>query len=125
MNGHRARVLKVDRTALATFASLYDGDSVPPAEARLPALHSRQLLTVAEKLATHPRRLADLQDSYHVTGHWHETAAQRQGTIERETHFPNGLDGLVFSGPHLSVGNPFGKPLERPVSRRRTTTALI
>ena len=109
VNGHRSRALVVDRAALAAFASLYDGKDTLPEEARLPALHSRDLLTVVRKLAAHPRRLSDMEGSYHITGHWHETMSQRNGTIRRETRFPSTIREIVVSGPHFSVGNPLSK----------------
>ena len=117
-NGHRSRLLQVDKAALATFVSLYDRDDTPPNEARLPALHSRELLTVVRKLADHPRRLADLDGVYCSTGHWHETMAQRTGTIRRETRFPSSSWEMVLSGPHFSSGSPFNKtPREKCVEK--------
>ncbi len=62
--GHRHRVISVDESSLTMFAELYDEPDVPAAEARLPALHSRELLTVLEKLATCPRHLNDLQGNF-------------------------------------------------------------
>ena len=113
-NGHRSRILRVDKATLATFASLYDGQCTPPSEARLPALHSQELLSVVRKFASHPHRLADLEGLYYTTGHWHETMSQRNDTIRRETCFPSGVGHLVVSGPHFSVGNPYYKtPRER------------
>ena len=73
--GHADRVVEVDSAALASFATLYDAAGTPPRRARLPALHAKTLLGVLEKLAAHPRRLEDLGDGFHVTGHWHETMA--------------------------------------------------
>ncbi len=108
-NGHSSRAIEVDETALVTLASLYDDDDTPPTEARLPALHSRELLTVVQKLAAYPRRFADLEGVSYTTGHWHETTSQRNGTIRRETRFPSNTGELVMSGPHFSVGNPFNK----------------
>ena len=108
-HGHRSRRLQVDKDALATFASLYDGVGTPPDEARLPALHSRELLAVVRKLAAHPNRLADQAGSYCTTGHWHETMAQREGTIRRATRFPASPGEMVLSGPHFAAGNPFSK----------------
>ena len=107
--GHADRVVDVDTAALANFATLYDAAGTPPRRARLPALHAKTLLGVLETLAAHPRRLGDLGDDFHVTGHWHETMAQRQGTIRRETRFPKDASELIFSGPHFFVGNPFNK----------------
>ena len=112
--GHRSRVLQVDEAALATFASLYDSNDTPPNEARLPALHSRELLAAVSKLARHPRRLADMNGSFFITQHWNETIAQQNGTIRRETRFPSSLREMIVSGPHFSAGNPLNKtPRER------------
>jgi len=86
--GHASRVLRMDSRALATFCQLYDTDSTPLTQARLPALHAKTLLGVLQKLAAHPKRLGDLGDDVFITGHWHETGAQRDGTIRRETRFP-------------------------------------
>ena len=114
LNGHRSRALEVDQGALATFAKLYDGEGTPPEAARLPALHSRELLAVVSKLAAHPIRLVDLEGAYYVTGHWHETMSQRNGTIRRDTSFPIKPREMVVSGPHFWIGNPFSKtPRER------------
>ena len=114
VNGHRSRALQVDDGDLATFASLYDDENTPLDEARLPALHSQELLIAIAKLASHPRRLANLSGGYYTTGHWHETMSQREGTIRRETRFPESPAEMVVSGPHFSVGNPLNKtPRER------------
>ena len=40
---------------------------------------------------------------------WHETNAQKDGTILRGTTFPTSPTELVLSGPHFSVGRPFNK----------------
>lgn len=108
-NGHRSRIVDVDGSALGTFASLYDSNDTPPNEARLPALHSRELMAVVAKLAAHSRRLADMDKQFYTTQHWNETIAQQDGTIRRETTFPSRSDEMVVSGPHFFVGNPLNK----------------
>ena len=105
--------MEVDSAALANFATLYDSAGTPPLCARLPALHAKTLLAVLRKFAAHPKRLGDLGDDFHVTGHWHETMAQRLGTIRRETRFPADASELILSGPHFFVGNPFNKTPRR------------
>ena len=112
--GHAHRIIKVNRDALDNFAKLYDEPSTPLLQARLPALHTRTLLQVLRKFATHPKRLGDLsKDEYCAPRHWEETTSQRQGTIRREIRFPANTPELVFSGPHFSVGNPFNKTPRR------------
>ena len=117
-NAHRSRALEVGEAELATFASLYDRNNTPPNEARLPALHSRELLDVIRKFAAHTRRLADMKGLFCAPRHWDETGAQRDGTIRRETRFPSALHEMVVSGPHFSVGNPLNKtPREKCVEK--------
>ncbi|HNH92224.1 class I SAM-dependent DNA methyltransferase [Accumulibacter sp.] len=107
--GHRNRIIEVDRATLATFARLYDEPGTPPEQARLPAVHSRELVSVLEKFARVPRRLGDLAGEYFTLEMWHETGAQRDGTIRRETGFVSDPGELVLSGPHFFVGNPLNK----------------
>ena len=108
-NGHRSRVLEVDTEALGIFASLYDGIDTPRNEARLPALHSQELLTVVRKIANHPSRLADHKGSYDTRRQWQETGAQRTNIIRRHTNFPNKPTEMIISGPHFAVANPLNK----------------
>jgi hypothetical protein len=111
--GHASRVIKVDEALLATFAQLYDTPGTPELQARLPAVHSRELVSVLEKFAHLPRRLGDLQDDYFTLEMWHETGAQNEGTIRRrstgEQGFVSDPVGFVLSGPHFFVGNPLNK----------------
>ncbi len=110
--GHAERVLRIDAQALATFARLYDPPNTAPAQARLPALHAGVLLAVLRKLAAYPKPLGNLT-RYCATHHWHETGAQRDGTIRRETRFPATRGQLILSGPHFFVGNPLNKTPRR------------
>ena len=111
--GHAHRVIEVDWDALDSFAKLYDEPGTPPLKARLPAPHAKTLLAVLRKFAAHPKRLGDLKGEFYVTAHWHETMSQRDGTIRRETRFPETPAELVLSGPHFFVGNPFNKTPRR------------
>ena len=108
--GHASRVIEVDAALLATFSKLYDAPGTPAVEARLPAVHSRELVSVLEKFALYPRRLADVVDDYFALDVlWDETAAQKDGTIRRETDFADDPTTFVYSGPHFSVANALNK----------------
>ena len=113
IRGHQSRIIPVDAEALATFAKLYDEPGTPALQARLPALHSRELLGVLEKFAAYPKRLGDLSGEYFSTVMFDETYAQRDGTIRRDTRFPASPAEWVLSGPHFFVGNPFYKTPRR------------
>src|SRR5690625_2846333 len=107
--GHSDRVIAIGEAELALFALLYDEPGTDPLEARLPALHARQLLKVLEKFAAQPKRLGDLQGEYSSTVMFDETYAQRDGVIRRETTFPESPEQWILSGPHFFVGNPLYK----------------
>ena len=111
--GHASRVIEVDDSLLATFAQLYDAPGTPALQARLPAVHSRELVSVLEKFSLVPRRLGDLQGNYFTSEMWHETGAQKDGTIRRrstnEQGFVSDPEEFVLSGPHFFVGNPLNK----------------
>ncbi len=111
--GHRNRLVEVTESTLAILALLYDAPDTPALQARLPAVHSRELVSVLEKLARVPRRLGDLAGNYLTLEMWHETGAQKDGTIRRRSRGEQGFVsdpvGFVLSGPHFYVGNPLSK----------------
>ena len=109
MAGHRQRLIPVGEQALGLFAQLYDEPGTPTRQARLPALHSQRLLSVLEKFAASPKRLGDLQGEYIALEMWHETNAQKDGTIRRDTSLPPHPKELVLSGPHFYVSSPLYK----------------
>ncbi|MGL5041170.1 MAG: hypothetical protein ACRC6D_13935 [Aeromonas sp.] len=105
--GHKDRVIYIERAQLELFARLYDVEGTPAIQARLPALHAEQLVAVLETFAYQPKRLGDLQGEYLSLEMWHETNQQKDGTIERQTQFPDNASQWILSGPHFFVGNPF------------------
>ena len=107
--GHPDRVIEVRQEQLELFAVLYDSPGIPWLEARLPAIHAKQLNSVLKKLSSFQSHLNDLEQDYFVTQHWNETIDQKQHTMRRETRFPHGGEQMILSGPHFFVGNAFYK----------------
>ncbi len=107
--GHRRRVVRVGGAELRTFAAALDKAGTPAREARLPAVHLRELVGFLRKLAAQPRRLRDLRGRYDSHTIHNETNAQRDRTIRRETRFPDSPGEWILSGPHFFVGNPLYK----------------
>jgi hypothetical protein len=91
------------------FAKLYDAVGTTALQARLPALHSEQLLKVLGKFVDQPKRLGDFREEYYSLEMWHETNSQQNGTIKRQTQFPDSAAQWVLSGPHFFVGTPLSK----------------
>jgi hypothetical protein len=67
------------------------------------------MLAVLQKFSRYPYRLGNLKDKYFTTEMWHETNAQKDGTIHRNTQFPKDDGQWILSGPHFYVGTPFYK----------------
>ncbi len=113
LNGHRHRILQVSLDELDLFSKLYDTEGTAPAEARLPTLHSTQLVSVLRKFAAQQNRLSSMDSRYLALEMWHETNTQKDGTIRRNTTFPEDTNGLILSGPHFYVGTPVYKTPRR------------
>ncbi|HBQ3118884.1 TPA: hypothetical protein ACHV35_003035 [Klebsiella quasipneumoniae] len=107
--GHQSRILTVGMERLALFVSLYDEEGTPALEARLPALHAEPLVSVLEKFAKQPKRLGGLQGQFFSTVMFDETYAQDEGSIKRDTQFPEKPSQWILSGPHFYVGTPLYK----------------
>nr|WP_315848148.1 class I SAM-dependent DNA methyltransferase [uncultured Rhodoferax sp.] len=113
--GHSQRIVRVDESALAVFSQLYDEPGTPSSRARLPALHAQTLNSVLAKLASFPRKLADVGSNYFSTPStcWNEKGAQDDGTISRrqlsDPGFINTPDDWVLSGPHFFLASPYNK----------------
>ena len=112
-DGHASRIVSVGPRELATFVEALDAEGTPADEARLAAVHSSELMSVMQKFADQPRRLRDLANEYSCRTIWHETGARDDGTIRRETRFPDGPEEWILSGPHFFVGNPLNKSPRR------------
>jgi len=105
-SGHKKRIISIGEKELSLFARLYDSIGTPASEARLPAIHSLDLISVLEKFAVYPHRIGDIKESFVSLEMWNETNAQKDGTIRRETVFPESPNQWIVSGPHFYVGNP-------------------
>jgi hypothetical protein len=108
-SGHKYRTLDIGKKELLLFSEVYDEIGTPASEARLPALHSRQMTSVLAKFSNFHEHFSDIENDYISTEMWHETNAQSEGIIKRNTIFPKSEKELVLSGPHFFVGNPLYK----------------
>jgi hypothetical protein len=124
LRGHRSRVLHVGKEMLETFALLYDKPGTAPEEARLPAIHSGEILQVLRKVSTVTRRFGDVPGGLYSTEHWHETNQQKDSTIRRETCFPETAEDWVVSGPHFYVATPFNKTPNEGCSHNQDYTEI-
>jgi hypothetical protein len=111
--GHPNRIINITQNELSLFAKLYDTAGTSYSEARLPSIHAQELISVLEKFSMQSKRLGDFKGDYISLEMWHETNAQKDGTIIRDTQFPQSTNQWVMSGPHFFVGSPFNKTPRR------------
>ena len=118
-DGHPSRMLAIDTNLLNLFASLYSEAGSDSLEARLPVIHSQQLIKVLQKISRN-RRLSSLASERFFAIMFDENAAQRDGAIVRrvpgDNAFPESPHELILSGPHFYLSNPLYK-----TPRRRCT----
>ncbi|MGR5130782.1 Eco57I restriction-modification methylase domain-containing protein [Vibrio alfacsensis] len=107
LTGHPDRLINVTSDELFLFASLFDVEGTNSNRARLPSIHTKSLIQVLEKFSTQESKLSCLSGDYVSLEMWHETNAQKDGTIQRKTDFSNTPVDWIVSGPHFFVANPF------------------
>ena len=110
--GHKDRVIKVGKDELKLFAKLFDGGSEWKS-ARLPVLHASQFVEVLRLLADQEEYISAYEEASCSSQMWNETTAQKDGTMQRNVHFPDGLEDTIFQGPHFGIANPVAKTSRR------------
>ncbi|MDO5138622.1 MAG: class I SAM-dependent DNA methyltransferase, partial [Oscillospiraceae bacterium] len=73
----------------------------------------RQYMDVLTVFSAQKQYLANQGNDIFGTEMWHETNAQTDKTIVRKVHFANSNKDMIYSGPHIGVGNPFFKTPRR------------
>ncbi|MBR6862350.1 MAG: class I SAM-dependent DNA methyltransferase [Acidaminococcaceae bacterium] len=106
--GHPDRLLQITKRELTVFAKLFDGGNNWKG-ARLPVLHTKEVVNFLVCISEQKDKIADYQSEIAVTQMWDETNAQKNDTIQRKVHFPETPYDLIYSGPHIFVGNPLFK----------------
>ncbi|MEL6769440.1 MAG: hypothetical protein AAFP18_00055 [Bacteroidota bacterium] len=109
LSGHAKRIVHVNPEELRLFAGLYDDESTPTLHARLPAVHSEQIVSVLRKFAEVPQTLSAIRTRFVGTGMWHEANTERDGLIAPDRRFAEEPWELILSGPHTYVGGSLYK----------------
>lgn len=123
--GHRERIITCGEEELRLFARLYDDENAPIKSARMPAVHSKQIIQVLKNFANKSKKLIDLNGEYHSTVMWDETNAVKiNHTIRRQTCFPKSPHQWILSGPHFYVSNPFYKTPKRVCNKHHEYSVI-
>ncbi|MCD8364038.1 MAG: class I SAM-dependent DNA methyltransferase [Lachnospiraceae bacterium] len=106
--GHPCRIIHVTKKELAMFAKLFDGNDNWK-QARLPVLHTEQLIEVLRKFAESLLTLGQMTDLLYPTEMWDETGSREKGIIKKYPHFPENALRMIYSGPNIGMSNALFK----------------
>lgn len=106
--GHPHRMIHVTKKELSIFGKVFD-EGVSWQESRLPIIHSRELVEVLTLFSKQSNTIGSNQDYIFGTMCWNETTSQQNGITKRKTCFSGRPCDMIYSGPHISVGNPISK----------------
>ncbi|KSV16610.1 hypothetical protein CY91_04760 [Dehalococcoides mccartyi] len=103
--GHPERRIVITKNELLVFAKIFD-DTNTYETARLPVIHTKQLVNVLSCFANQHTNIQSLHGQYFSTQLLDETGAQNDGIIINSVHFPDTSLDFIYSGPHIGVANP-------------------
>lgn len=107
LKGHQDRILEIGKKELELFASLYDEPGTKYYQAKLPQLHSKQLLSAVSSF-NKENKLGNIEEKF-TTQFWNETTSQKSGIIKKKTTFVDDFSNFIYCGPNIGVGNPMYK----------------
>lgn len=107
-HGHPGRIVRVEKKELKLFANLFDGNANWK-QASLASLHTETMMDLIEAICDYRSKISDEGNNAYGSTMWGETSSQKDGTIERNIHFPTTLHDMIISGPHFHIANPFFK----------------
>ncbi len=120
--GSRQRVIIVTDETLKLFSEIFDDSEEENRDwhgARLPVLQGQPFIDILRCFTRNSDRYYSLGNSLFISEMWHETVAQEDKTIKRDVHFPESALDLIYSGPHIGLGNPLFKASQRNCSTHR------
>lgn len=102
--GHRDRIVHFDEHSLRIIARTFEEEKDWDC-CKLVSIHNRHILDVLDKLSTFSSRIVGTKKI--ITVCLDETHAVNDGTMREDTRFPDMKQReMIFSGPHVYVGNP-------------------
>ncbi len=103
---HLNRIIRFREPELRLLARTFE-DSDDWEETKLVSIHSKEILSVLNKLSSFKNKLTHFENI--ITVCWDETIDMGK-SIKSETIFPNHDNyEVIYSGPHFFVGNPLYK----------------
>lgn len=104
---HRDRIVTITDKELQVLSDTFE-DGTTGDCAKLVSLHSKEIISVLEKISNFPTHLDDVNNITSMC--FDETNAPKAGIIKRNTCVPDlSKYEMIYSGPHFYVANPIYK----------------
>jgi hypothetical protein len=103
--GHKNRLVLITDVELKIINAFNGRNENAYLSTPLISIHSREILNVLKQISTYNDIVRHVPNK--VTDGFNETTAPKKGIISEVTDFPNGEYGLIYSGTHFFVANPF------------------
>lgn len=127
LRGHPDRIAVIDTETLAALSNLFD-NGVRAAEARLPVIHTKQLVKVLVRLSKYGTRLRSIRSEYSESFCLDENQSVQDGHIVRRPHGVNGFGSkpqdVILSGPQLGLANPLAQNPMRVFTSHRSYAGI-
>ena len=123
LSGHADRIVSIGEQELRTFSDFYDDSEGAFTRTQLPVVHSERIVEILKQLCVAPR-LGPPANRWATTREWNEGDRQDDGTIERHPCYPQVIEDLVYSGPHIYIGNSLYQTPNEGCSSHRDYTAI-
>jgi len=108
--GHRNRIVRIDRSALQSFAAVIEDEGTSFDATRFLFPFSTQTLAIFKAFAAGRTSFSEGAKPFQMRRLWDEsTATKRDHIIEGKVGFPCSADEVILTGPLFYVGNPFYK----------------
>ena len=104
IQGHKNRIVNITYEELNLFATLYDEHGSLALQARLPALHASDLLSVLLKLSQYSQKNEMIQKNIYPTPStfWNVNNAVPDNQVNIKTTFEN-IENIILEGPQFFV----------------------
>ena len=108
-SGHQRRLIRVSEDELILFSRVLDAPNTPFAEARLAAVHAKDLIGVIEKFRDYEPRLSKEVANYKPSTIWDRTQSIKKGIISETISSPKIAEDLLLTNSHYFIQNPLSK----------------
>ena len=120
LKGHPHRIVKIAEKELRIFARLFEENEACWMSAKIPVLHSQEIIEVLEVFAEQQRTLGQMSNEVFMTRFWDETNDQNKGYFSAEkngdyivAYQPEEISDTIYSSPHVGMLNPYCNTTKR------------